>query len=97
VRTVVKEESVADFIDREAETHPRLRDVIRGLEWLLGREPRQEAAEKVPNSAELVGRPIYLIKTEDLRYYDAGPPLRLLYYYDAERVVFWGISFDVSE
>ena len=49
------------------------------------------------NSAELVGRPIYLIKTEDLRYYDAGPPLRLPYYFDAETVAFWGISFDVSE
>lgn len=71
--------------------------MIRGLEWLLGREPEQDATEEVPGSADLIGRPIYLIKTADLRYYDAGLPLRLLYYFDAETVVFWGISFDRSE
>lgn len=94
MRTVVKEESVTDFIDREVQNHPRLREVIRGLEWLLSREPRQDAAEIVPGSTEQFGRPMHLIKTEDLRFHDAGPPLRLLYHFDEERVVFWGIGFD---
>jgi len=94
MHTVVKEEPVTDFIDREAQNHPRLREVIRGLEWLLSRKPEQEAAEEVPGSIERVGHPVYLIKTEDLRFHDAGPPLRLLYYVEEETVVFWGIGFD---
>jgi hypothetical protein len=94
MHTVVKEESVTDFIDREAQNHPRLREVIRGLEWLLSRTPEQEAAEEVPGAIERFGRPVYLIKTEDLRFHEAGPPLRLLYYVEEETVVFWGIGFD---
>jgi len=96
MHTVVKEESVTDFIDREAQTHSRLRDVVRGLEWLLSREPHQEAAEEVPESSERFGQPVYLIKTEDLRFHEAGPPLRILYYVEEETVVFWGIGFDES-
>jgi len=94
MRTVVKEQVVTEFIDREAQTHPRLRELIGGLEWLLSRTPELAAAEAVPGSVDRFGHQMYLLKTEDLRYHNVGPPLRLLYYFDEERVIFWGISFD---
>ena len=93
MRTVVKEGSVTEFIDREAQNHPRLREVIRGLEWVLSRDPDHDAAEPIPNSSQHFGRQLYLIKTVDLRFYDAGPPSRLIYYLKENKVIFWGISF----
>lgn len=93
-RTVVKEESVTDFIDREAKNHDRLREVIRGLEWVLSRKPEHPDAEPIPGSSAKSGEQMFLIKTLDSRIQDAGPPLRLIYYYQENKVFFWGISFD---
>jgi hypothetical protein len=94
MRTVVKEHEVSDFVDRETQSYPRLRDVIAGLEWLLSRKPDLDAAVPIPGSEARTGHQMYLLKTMNLDTYRAGPPLRLIYYYTDEEVVFWGIGFD---
>ena len=93
MRTVVEEPTVTEFIDQKAEQNPRLRDRFRGLKWVLSRNPDHKAAEPVPESEAKFGEQLYLIKTASLNVDDAGPPLRLMYYFDESEVVFWGISF----